>query len=87
MTETVAITASLNRETAALVDRAAAARGLSVEDYIAKSLRRVAESDVDFQAFLQVGVDAIERGDVVPHERVMEELNARIAAHRRRCDG
>lgn len=45
----------------------------------------VVETEAAFRAFLQEGLDAIERGDVVPHAQVMAELDAMIARHRARC--
>jgi len=72
-------------ETRVIVDRVAQRRGISSQQFAAEAIRRAAESDDDFDAFLQVGIDAIERGDVVPHEQVMAELDAMIAEHGTRC--
>ncbi|WP_151953502.1 hypothetical protein [Sphingomonas sp. EC-HK361] len=68
-----------------LVDRVAQRRGISSRQFAAEAIRRAAESDDDFDAFIQVGLDAIERGEVVSHEQVMAELDGMIAKHRARC--
>ncbi len=85
MNEMVRITASLDAATSALVTAGAAARGMSDEDYVAEAVQRVAESDADYRAFIQLGIDAVDRGDVIPHAEVMTELDAMIAKHRGRC--
>lgn len=87
MNQMVSITASIDPETSALVDQAAEQRGITAAEYVAESVRRVAESDADYRAFIQVGIDAVARGDVVPHEEVMAELDEMIARHRARCAG
>jgi predicted transcriptional regulator len=79
------ITATLDAETLAMVDRVSQVRGLSAADFAAEAIRRVAESETDFQAFVQVGVDAADRGDLIPHEQVMAELEAMIRKHQDRC--
>lgn len=85
MNEMSSITARLDSETRSLVRDAADARGISDEDFASEAIRRVAEQEADYRDFVQVGIDAIERGDVVPHEQVMAELDEMIAKHRRRC--
>ncbi len=79
------ITAPIDAETLALVEQLAEARGRSVEDYVAEAVQRVAESDADLRAFIQVGINAADRGELVPHEQVMAELEARMEKHRARC--
>lgn len=79
------ITASVDAETLAIVDQLARERGISIAEYAAEAVRRVAESEADFQAFIQVGIDAADRGDLIPHEEVMAELDAMIEKHRARC--
>ncbi len=75
----------IDAETMAILDRVAQRRGISSREFAAQAIRRAAESDDDFDAFIQVGIDAADRGDLVPHEQVMAELEARIAKHRARC--
>jgi predicted transcriptional regulator len=79
------ITATIDAETLAVVKRVARARGMTDAQFAAEAIRRVAESDDDFDAFIQVGIDAIERGDVVSHDEVMAELDTMIEQHRARC--
>ena len=79
------ISTEIDTETMVLVDRVAQRRGISSRQFAAEAIRRAAESDDDFDAFIQVGLDAIERGEVVSHEQVMVELDGMIAKHRARC--
>ncbi len=69
----------------ALVDRVSRQRGMSSADFMAQAIRRAAESDADFDAFIQAGIDSLDRGEAIPHEEVMAELDAMIAQHRMRC--
>jgi len=79
------VTASVDADTLAIVDQLARERGITVAEYAAEAVRRVAESDADFRAFIQVGIDAADRGNLIPHEEVMAELDAMIEKHRARC--
>jgi len=79
------VTASVDAETLAIVDQLARERGITVAEYAAEAVCRVAESEADFRAISQVGIDAVDRGDVIPHEAVMAELDAMIEKHRARC--
>lgn len=85
MTALHPIATEVDAETMAIVDRVARRRGMSSSEFAAQAIRRAAESDDDFDAFIQVGIDAADRGDVVPHEQAMAELDAMIAKHRARC--
>lgn len=78
------ITASVDPDTLALVDRLALARGISAPEYAAEAIRRVAETEADFDAFIKVGIDAADRGELVDHDAVMKDLDAMIAKHRTR---
>ena len=79
------ITARLDPETLALVDRVAKAQGRSRSWFAAQAIKRAAEAEAEYQAFVQVGIDAADRGELVPHEEVMAELDEMIARHRARC--
>ncbi|WP_201781353.1 CopG family ribbon-helix-helix protein [Sphingomonas sp. Leaf357] len=79
------ITTEVDAQTFTLVERLAEKRGINNAEFAAEAIRRVAESDADFEAFIQVGIDAADRGDVVPHEQVMAKLDGMIAEHRARC--
>jgi predicted transcriptional regulator len=79
------ITAELDTDTMAIVDSLAASKGITGAEFAAEAIRRVAESEADYRAFIQVGIDAADRGDVVSHEVVMAELDQMIERHRSRC--
>lgn len=85
MNKAASITAHVDADTLAIVEQLAKVQGRSVEQYAAKAIQRVAESDADFRAFIQVGIDAAARGEMIPHEEVMAELGARMEKHRERC--
>lgn len=82
MATRASITAPIDPATLAMVNTLANARGITAEDFAAEAIRRVAESEADFRAFLQAGVDAADRGELVPHEQVMAELDEMVAKHR-----
>lgn len=77
MSKTAVVTARLDAETLALVDRVAAAQGRSRSWYLAQAVRKVAEHDAEFMAFVQAGIDSADRGELIPHEEVMREIRAR----------
>lgn len=79
------ITASVDAETLAIVEQLAQERGITSAEFASEAVRRIAESEADFRAFIQVGIDAADRGDLIPHEEVMAELDAMIEKHRARC--
>ncbi len=85
MNALTSITAEIDSETMAIVDSLAAAKGMTGAQFAAEAIRRVAESEADYRAFIQVGIDAADRGDVVSHEDVMAELDLMIERHRARC--
>ena len=85
MNQLTPITAHIDAETLAAVEQAAQRSGRSVEAYAAEAIQRVAESEADFWAFVQVGIDSADRGELIPHEQVMAELEARMEKHRDRC--
>jgi predicted transcriptional regulator len=86
MSKTAVITARLDAETLALVDKVAKAQGRSRSWFAAEAIRRIAESEADFLAFVQEGIDAADRGELTPHDEVMAKLDGMIAKHRARCD-
>jgi predicted transcriptional regulator len=85
MSKTAVITARLDDEMIALVDRLAKARGRTRSWFVAQAVRKAAEAEAELLAFIQEGVDDIEAGRVVSHEDVMAELDAMIASHEARC--
>jgi hypothetical protein len=80
-----AITTNVDEGTMALVDRVARQRGLSSDVFAAEAIRRVAETEADFDAFMQKDVEALDRGETAPHAAVKAELKAMIEKHRQRC--
>lgn len=87
MSKSAIITARVNPETLAMVDAVAKSHGRSRAWFAAEAIRRVAESEADFLGFVQEGIDAANRGELIPHEEVRAEFEARIANHRARCEG
>jgi predicted transcriptional regulator len=85
MDHPASITAHLDQDTVALVERLSAARGISSDAFAVDVIRRAAEQAAEFDAFVQVGIDAADRGDFVPHEEVMRELDDMIARQQARC--
>ena len=79
MSKSAVITARLDAETLALVDRIASAQGRSRSWFAAEAIRRVAESEADFMAFVQAGIDSADRGELTPQDRVFADLRTRRA--------
>ncbi|BCA59323.1 CopG family ribbon-helix-helix protein [Sphingomonas sp. HMP6] len=79
MSKSAVITARLDVETLALVDRIASAQGRSRSWFAAEAIRRVAESEADFMAFVQAGIDSADRGELTPQDRVFADLRTRRA--------
>ena len=76
------ITTRLDTETLALVDRVAKAQGRSRSWFAAQAIKRAAEEEAEYLAFVQIGIDSADRGELIPHEAVMAELDQMIARHR-----
>jgi predicted transcriptional regulator len=85
MSKTQVITARVDAETLSLVDKVAKAQGRSRAWFVSQAVQRAAESEADFMAFLQAGLDDIEAGRTVPHEEVMTMLDGMINDHKARC--
>lgn len=49
-----------------------------------KALRHFVEYEAEIIAKIREGIEAADRGDVVPHDQVVAELEAIMAAHRQR---
>ena len=75
------ITTRLNDETLALLDQVAKAKGRSRSWFAARAIERCAKEEAEFMAFVQVGIDEADRGELIPHEEVFARIRARIAAH------
>ena len=85
MGKTSVITARVDEDTLELVDRVAKAKGRSRAWFVANAVQLFAESEAEYLAFVQEGRDAIARGDFVPHDEAMAELDQLIAQQRARC--
>lgn len=86
MSKQSVISARVDAETLALIDRIAAAQGRSRAWLVASAVKRMAEDEAAYLAYIQEGRDAIARGDLIPHEEVKQwiaakrkELQARMA--------
>jgi predicted transcriptional regulator len=86
MTKSAVISARVDAETLALVDQVTKAHGRSRAWFAAQAIRKAAEKEAEFLAFVQVGIGAADRGDVVSHEEVTAEVQEMIAKHKARCD-
>jgi predicted transcriptional regulator len=85
MTKTATITARVDAETLALVDQVAKAKGRSRSWLAEQAIRHVAKQEADFLAFVQAGIDSADRGELIPHDEVIAELDGMIDRHRARC--
>jgi len=85
MSKSAVITTRIDKATADLVDRAAARHGQSRSWFVSRVLAEAAKRESEFLAFVQEGIDELDRGEGIPHEVVMAELDAMIAKHRARC--
>jgi predicted transcriptional regulator len=80
MSKSAVITARVDEETLALVDKVAKASGRSRAWIAAQAIREVAEREAEYLAFVQEGIDAADRGDLIPHDEVFRRLMARREA-------
>src|SRR3546814_6732134 len=67
MSKSAVFTARVDPETLALIDKLVAAQGRSRAWFVAKAVQRAAEAEADFLAFVQEGIDAADRGELIPH--------------------
>jgi len=79
------VTARVPADTAAILDRAAAVRGQSRSSFVSRMIQEGARREAEFQAFIQKGVDSLDRGEGIPHDVVMAELDVMIAKQEARC--
>ena len=73
----VVITARVDQETLALVDRVSRAHHRSRAWFAARAIAEAARKEAEFLDFVQKGIDAADRGELVPHEEVFERVRAR----------
>ena len=78
------VVAQLDAETFATMHEQALSRGLSDAEYASQAIRRVAESDAGDRAFVQEGIDAANRGELISQEEMERWFAARVVERRRR---
>lgn len=71
------ITTAIDAATDDAISRLAAGRGISRDEFAADALRRAVRADMELAAFVQVGVDAADRGELIPQDVVFAELRER----------
>lgn len=79
MSKPVVISARIDAETAALLDKVAAARQRSRAWLVADAVKRMAKEEAEYLDFIQAGIDAADNGDVLTHSELMDWLNERYA--------
>jgi len=84
MSKSKVITARIDEETFTLVDSIAKAQDRSRASFVARAVKQAAEAEAEFMAFVQVGIDAADRGELIPHELVEAEIDEIIAQNRAR---
>jgi predicted transcriptional regulator len=82
MSKTSVITARIDPETLAALDRLGERQDRSRAWLVGQAIKRYVEEEAAFLAFLKEGEDAINRGEYVTHEELVAELKAlRTAKH------
>ncbi|QPQ54190.1 ribbon-helix-helix protein, CopG family [Allosphingosinicella flava] len=77
MSNSAVISARVDADTLALVDKVSKAHGRSRAWFAARAIQKMAESEAEFLAFVQEGIDSADRGELIPHEEIFERLKAR----------
>jgi predicted transcriptional regulator len=72
--KTSVVTARLDQDTLAALDRLAEHHERSRAWLVAKAVSRYVKAESAFFAFLQEGEEAIDRGDYVTHEELVAEI-------------
>jgi len=80
MSKTAVITARLDAETLAALDALALTRERSRAWLVAKAIKRFVEQETAFDAFIQEGDDAIDRGDYLTQEQMEAWIAQRYPA-------
>lgn len=80
MSKTAIVTARVDPEILAGLDLLADRQERSRAWLVAKAVERYVLEERAFLDFLQEGVDALDRGDVITHEQLCAEIKARIEA-------
>jgi predicted transcriptional regulator len=77
MSKSAVITARVDEETLALVDRVSKAHNRSRAWFVSRAITDAARKEAEFLAFVQEGIDAADRGELIPHEEVFARVRAR----------
>lgn len=85
MSKHAVISARVDAETLATVDRIAAEQGRSRAWFVANAVKLVAEQESRFADFVEAGRADIAAGRTVANEKVLAMLDDMIAAHESRC--
>lgn len=85
MSKTAVVTTRLDEATIEMIDRVASARGQSRARFLSRVVTEAARREAEFLAFVQEGIDELDRGEGIPHDVVMAELDEMIARHEARC--
>jgi predicted transcriptional regulator len=80
MSKTTVVTARIDPETLAMLDRLAAYYDRSRAWLVAKAVEQYVRDESQFFAFIQEGEDAIAQGDYVTHEQLVAEIDAMLDA-------
>ena len=82
MTKHSVISARVDADLLVKLDRIAEFNDRSRAWVIARLLDNAASKELEFVEFVQEGLDDIAAGRVVPHERVVAEIEARVAGRK-----
>jgi predicted transcriptional regulator len=72
-----AITTRIDIDTDDALERIAARRGMSKANFAADALCIAVRKADEFAAFVQVGIDAADRGELTPQDKVFAQLRER----------
>lgn len=82
MAETTVVSARVDKETSALLDRIAVAQSRSRAWIVARLIERGARQEAEFLDFLKQGIDDLDAGRVISHDELVERIRARARARR-----
>jgi predicted transcriptional regulator len=74
MSQTTVVTARLDADTVQALDRLAQVQDRTRASLIERAVKRFVGEEHAFEAFLQEGADAIERGEFLTHETFVAEI-------------
>ena len=76
------ITTRVDAETIELVDRISKAHGRSRSWFAAQAIKRAAEAEAELLAFIQEGIDSVDRDELIDGDQVLATLDDWIAEFR-----